>query len=141
MKIRKGFVSNSSSSSFIIASNLSIRETLEQEWENIFPARDTSTIAFMKELKNRSIEELLEWEREPITWSSFAQWNEAFLKDFRCSPRKEEMNTYTNLFNKWKYVHEISIPGDGDGGNFLLQALRDSFPKDYCGQNVEIMII
>ena len=59
MKIRMGFVSNSSSSSFLVGCNSkNLEDILEQEFENIFPATGI-TADLISAIKEEAIIELM----------------------------------------------------------------------------------
>jgi len=141
MKIRMGFVSNSSSSSFIIGSNTTLEKTLSENFAEWFPAENERTKDFIRRIANELSWDISYW--DSCGTESFENW-----KDF-C--KNEEQNMYSGyemsqdtidlykpFFEKWKYVHVLSIPSDGDGGTRLSQVLRYTFPRNFSNKNCEI---
>ena len=142
MKIRNGFVSNSSSSSFVIGSNENFHDTLEHNFAEWFPAEHERTKEFIKLLA-----EEMGWEfecydhHETITsWKSYVDHYRNSYGDWNEEIPKEEVAFYKPLFDKWKYVHFVSIPSSGDGGTRLSAALRYSFPKEFISDKCEVYI-
>ena len=142
MKIRNGFVSNSSSSSFVIGSNENFHNTLENNFVDWFPAENERT----KELIKLLAEEI-GWEFDSYdhheTLSSWESYIDKYRNDwgeYNEELPEEEVTFYKPLFDKWKYVHFLSIPSSGDGGTRLSAALRFSFPKEFINDKCEVKV-
>jgi len=142
MKIRNGFVSNSSSSSFVIGSNEKLDKTLKENFTEFFPAENERTKEFIKLLADE-----IDWEFESYdghetmeTWKEYEKYHRDGWGQYNEEIPEEDIKLYKPFFDNWKYVHFIRIPSDGDGGTRLSQALRYAFPREYKSEKCEIKI-
>jgi len=142
MKIRNGFVSNSSSSSFIIGSNDRIEDTMKKNFSKWFPATDERTKDFIQRIANELGWEIGMWDSNSEsfeTWKDFVKHEERNMySGYEMS--EDTIKKYKPFFEKWKYVHIIDIPSDGDGGTRLSQALRYTFPREFENEDCEVKI-
>jgi len=135
MKIRTSFVSNSSSSSFIVGSNCSsFEQTIEDNWEEIFPAHGAARM-LIRELRRYAVYELEDHNTWP-DWNSFLVhvknnwWSEGLTEECEA--------IWKPFFDNWKFVHEVTIKDGGDGGGRIEGALRTAMPKEFKDKNIEI---
>jgi len=148
MKIRNGFVSNSSSSSFIIGSNNpKIKELLIEQFDKIFtsdswPAKDLIT-AFKNELEI----ELDYGEYDIKTWKSYDNLKShirndwlGYSDDLTDEEVEEDSQIHKALFENWKYVHEITFADNGDGGSKISAVMKDCFPYNFKNESLEIKL-
>jgi hypothetical protein len=140
MKIRHGFVSNSSSSSFVIGSNEQLDDTIEKNLSEIFPSNDERTQGFF-ELLAREISWEMDMWGEHETWDSWNDFCKDWLTDGYIGEMPEDViQFFKPFFDKWKYVHELRIPSNGDGGTRLSQVFRYAFPREFENANCQIKI-
>jgi len=126
MKKRNGFVSNSSSSSFIVCHNTRL---VDGAFDEIFKV-EGQFANLLKELGRQLYDDLqYNCDGHIETYSSYTSWEDHYKNDYYSEgPSKEEAEQYKAFFDKWKYVSRIRIPGGGDGGTSLTHIMRDEFP-------------
>jgi len=145
MKIRTGFISNSSSSSFIVCSKERFEDAIEHEFEEIFNIPTIDRIADAP-FKDRFIHEL-KWDicqslsDTDTSYYDFKNWEE-IEKSSEIDTRwweENEKNEIKRLFaDGWNYVSFLDIPNRGDGGSALQSALMFAM---YNFQNKNIKFI
>jgi len=145
MKIRSGFVSNSSSSSFIIGSNdEKCDETIIKNFEEIFTA-DSYASDLINAIKNQLENEFDYGEIDTKTWHNIDEVKGHIRNDYWEDISEEEIEgeslIYKDMFEDWKYVHEITFADGGDGGSRITAAMRASFPHNFKNENIEIKLI
>ena len=147
MKKRNGFVSNSSSSSFLIGSNnySNTENAIIQNFEKIFAAGpdDNNVNALVSTFKTELAYEFDYGNIETTTWRSLDELREyikrEWYNDFNADI-DEDIGVHKALFEKWKYVHEVSFADSGDGGSKLTTILRNCFPHNFISDEIEIRI-
>jgi len=147
MKIRKGFVSNSSSSSFLIGTNEeSLEKTLTEEFTKLFPAEGITKEFIEAIAEHATYEMFCHTDYDTKTWSCLASVRDHYLNEYyrydieHRDQVEEDIINYKDLFENWKYVHHIAIPDRGCGGTSLSSALRATFPREYKSENMEIKL-
>jgi len=142
MKIRTGFVSNSSSSSFIVASNdENVQTTLTGHWDEMFASDNEHTNRFMKNIGPYAVDEIFDGDGFNDSWSNLRDLIHDYERDNYDAMSDTDKKFYEDLFSRWKYVHEITIGDTGDGYGRISTALRRSFPRNYKSDNIEVVLI
>ena len=136
MKIRIGFVSNSSSSSFLIASNDDLEEVLRKIWNDFFNTNEDRIKFFIDHLFKKILDEIKFEEITHETWDS--------LKNFEIELKERWVETsdiefiWKPLFEKWKYVHELTIPDRGQGGSHISEIIINFLSKSFSSKEYEL---
>lgn len=144
VKIRTGFVSNSSSSSFIIGANTDDLETvLYKNFKYLFPADNDNTKTFIEYISCFAASDLV---KDSIHWSSLQE----FETEFKVNRGKIlqggvriPYNPYFDIspfFEKWNHVFLIDIPTESCGGTALMDAMNAGFPEDFKNDDLEITL-
>jgi len=135
-------VSNSSSSSFIVGSNETLENTIKKNFIKWFPSTNEITTNFLQTLANEICWDIYNWDSSTEsfeTWKDFVKNEERHMySGYEMS--EDTIKRYKPFFEKWKYVHLLSIPSSGDGGTRLSCALRNTFPRNFENEDCEIKI-
>jgi hypothetical protein len=141
MKIRVGFISNSSSSSFLVFSKEnSLYEALEKEYDN-WMGDGTSEIGknFLANLKYELIEELSNYEGNHFYFDEYDQTGVlTTVNEFRKWYDEEPSDKIKKYFANGMKVYYLDIPDYGEGGTHLQKVCRHAF-KDFQSENLIIL--
>lgn len=138
MKIRSGFVSNSSSSSFLIGTNSDEFTTLmEKSFPIIFEGKTEQSIKFIENLASDVAYDLCDEITlfKNIGEAEFYLREDCWLDD---EGMQEEINKFKELFENWDFVYKLCVKDGGEGGTQLTSALRSSFPHYFKNSQLEI---